>query len=376
MIERDHNKDRHNWKAFIGYTLLTSKAIAQQRLLVESDYKDVKDFPSLHLLRQLQFNKNPRKTRLLMLLLAFKIFSLEEESSLLELTQQLNLPLFKELVFLNTFEASPEDGLSPTKASKYELAFRSFVWPGTLYNASSSRKNLSPIRGVSPHLKESTDIINQTSFCLDLRQPLEIYCLNKSKLIFEKVIALSLEDLKKNKVDEDLLFLQDPDRYIYCVRSPNLGKPDKLGILKKSPSRLLSPDSPTLKNNRIAAFSCRFKDLQQKTTASTKILGDFLMTNSKPSHRSTKSLGGASLKNLGSFKAAETVDGPTSSSKVISISRMIDLDRSSLLNQNLVIPDMNSKFKLSRGFVIRSRFPQIDHSKGSPVRSKKIALNK
>lgn len=82
------------------------------------------DFASLKSLQQLNGSQNPRKSRCFILLLAFKLFFSEDEAEIQQLLKEFKLPNFKDLIFLNSFEASLESDLSPSQQSKYELSFR------------------------------------------------------------------------------------------------------------------------------------------------------------------------------------------------------------------------------------------------------------
>jgi hypothetical protein len=102
--------------------------IIQQRLLAASELKMLKDeansFPSLDLLKLMKENKTPRRARLLVLLTAFKIFYSEEDGEARAIAEQLNLIVYKDMVFLNRIESSENDDLSPMTVTRLEQAFR------------------------------------------------------------------------------------------------------------------------------------------------------------------------------------------------------------------------------------------------------------
>lgn len=230
------------------------------------------------------------------------------------------------------------------------------------------RRTTSPIRGSSPSNKDVGNTIDQSSYFIDFKQPLEIYCLSKSKLHIEKASVLTLAELKNNQLEDDILYLQDPDKYLFCIRLPNLIKGEKPGILKNSYSRLLSPESPQIKPNKLAAFNCRFKEVQQKATTSSRLLGEFLLPNfSKPQHRSTKSLKTMPFNEEDHLpNNSRSIQGPLQTAKSLSnISKVVNLDRPKLLNQKLVLQNIPNKTNLTRAFMIRPRLPKIELMKGS-----------
>lgn len=68
----------------------------------------------------------------------------------------------------------------------------------------------------------------------------EIYCLQKHQINQGKIQVMSLDDLKCNRLEDDILFLHDPDKYLYCVQSCSLTKSEKTGgILKLDSYRVL-----------------------------------------------------------------------------------------------------------------------------------------
>lgn len=242
---------------------------------------------------------------------------------------------------------------------------------------SSSRRALSPAKVLSPAPRGTLDSSGNSSFFFDFKQPLEVYCLAKSKMHFERVAILTVDDLRAARLEDDLLYLQDPDKYIFCVRPTSLGQLEKQGILKATSKRLMSPESPLIKTSKLSPFNCRFKDIQKKATASSKMLGDFVLSNNiQRGHRSTKSLGIlASNDNLlaTSSQGSDLHEGYPSRNLS---SQLLELGKSPVLRKMLILPDFEAKYKLSSAFKVRPRLPQISPVKASPQKSFRDAIDK
>lgn len=231
-----------------------------------------------------------------MLLSAVYFLFLDNSAEGKSTADRLGLRICKDLVFLNSaasaaFGDSDERGVM---AYKYEQAFSSVsVTKGIVYKTSCKAKSLSPIKIVKKEaFKGLEDGKPSMIRCgLDLRQsPFEIYLFPKNAVSLEKITILTIDSMKKNRFLDDILFMPDPEKYYFCVRSRQLANQDRFGgILKPESVRMLSP---TRSDSVIQSpFSCKFKLPGETLSASSRDLTNLLQASpsKKTAYRVTRS---------------------------------------------------------------------------------------